>query len=386
MKLGFLSVQLALAVVICMGAGLMLQTLRELRKVDLGANTEDLYVASMSLPSYLYGLENPGQPIYQRILESVSALPGVEAAAITNYYPGQYGGLFYSYATEDTNPDSETSARVRINPISSGLAAVLGLSLIEGRFIQPGDTAEAPRVVVMNESFAREAFAESNPVGQRIQLLRDWYTVCGVVRDYHNNGLRNEKQPEAFVSFFQEFRGWGNLLVRTGRDPASQKLSIERAIELASREVFLDRVESVHHLLEASIGSDTHSLTESLTFLAVMALMISVAGTFGLSAHWVRSRTREIGIRQALGATAWQVVQLVVSRGVRWALGGVALGIGLALLLGRFLESYVFGVSPNSPWLLAAVTAGLLLLVAGSSLIPARWAAGIDPAVTLRSE
>jgi len=387
--------EIALTVVLLAGAGLLLRSYRAVLDVDAGFVAEALLVADTALPTSRYPDAASRNTFYQRVLERVEAVPGVESAGYTNFAPLLFKGG-RSVVRAEGRPRPEPAELVRNmasnRSASPGYLETLGVPLISGRFIDARDAADAPPTVVINESLARAQWGEQDPLGKSLSMGPGdgpYVTVVGVVGDMRQMGLDVPAEPELYVPLDQvggaAFMAPRQLIVRTAGDPLALASELRSAVWAVDPTQPVSNVRAMSDVLDAELANRNTQLTLTGAFAAI-ALVLAAVGLYGVLSYTVSQSTNEIGLRMALGAEP----QTVVGAVVRSALGTAVLGIGVGLVaayaLTRTIASFLYGVSPTDPATAIAV-AGVLLLVTGiAAFVPALRAARVNPMTALRAE
>ena len=383
--------EVAAALVLMVGAGLMLQTVARLRAIDIGFRPERLLTLRTTLPRTKY--QDPAKRIgfYHRVLQGVRALPGVENVGYTSNPPFRSQGDTQSYRVEGRNPIPGVAADALLRVTSGDYLQTLGVRLVEGRLIEAGDTDQTVPVVVINETLARTYFPKESPLGHRIAMWARqpvWRTIVGVVHDIHERGYELAMKPGVYIPFEQYKDTWAlpeSLVVRTGGDPSSLTSAVRRVIAEADAEQPVAAIATMDEIVALDV-EDRHQQMTLLTAFAALALLFASLGLYGLLSYTVTQRSREIGLRMALGASAARVVAMVVLRGVSLSAAGLALGLSAAWLLAGAMSKILYGVAATDPGTYAAVALLLCAIAAAASWIPARRAVRIDPIVVLREE
>ncbi len=391
------SVQTAIAVLLLLGAGLMLRSLDALMRIDLGFRPEGVLTLELRPPESRYESPESAVAFYRALLEKVRGLPGVSEAGLVRLLPlateiGDWGLDVEGYVETPGN-----GAKGDWQVASDGALEALGERLRAGRAIGASDAAGAQPVVLVNETFARVYFPGQEPIGRRIRMGsgnmdRPWMTVVGVVRDERHNGLTGAIKEKFFVPYaqFPAARGGDaarnmSLIVRTAGDPAALAGPIRAAVRELDPSLPIANVRRMTDVVAASMA--TPRLTGSLlTIFGALALFLAAIGVSGVLSYLVSRRRREIGIRMALGASRTNVLGLVVRRGIVTAAWGVAAGVVGGLLLTGLMEGLLYGVAPRDPATFAIVAALLLVIAILASAVPAFRAARVDPLEALRSE
>jgi len=388
--------EVALSLMLLVGAGLMLRSFARLRDVDPGFRTDHALTLRISLPVPEGQISAADGDrfvnFFDRALARVRQLPGVTAAGATNMIPLDGNGTdrlidIDGYVPRDQSdmPDAQN------RQATPEWFAAMGIPLMRGRLIEPGDDGKAPRVVVVSDAFVKQFFPNSDAIGKRIRLGKltnefPWATIVGVVGDVRGFALDEPPQPTMYWPVAQ-IRATPALavVIRTNGDPAALSSSVRGAIaEIDPAQPVYD-MQTLDQLVAKSLGQRRFTLTLMLLF-GVIALVLSAVGIYGVMAFAVSQRTQEIGIRMALGASALDVLKLVLRNGMLLAVIGTVIGLAGAFAITRFMSSLLFGVSPTDIVTFALVTAGLLLVALVACYLPARRATKVDPLVALRYE
>lgn len=380
--------EIALAYVLLMGAGLLARSFVRLTEVDLGFEPRHLLVATVQRPRTI-GFDAPQHAaFYREVLERVRALPGVDGAAVTTHYP--LGSI--QNATLALNIQGAGIVHpahvISVAAISPDFFQTMGIPLLKGRSFGDRDSQDAPRAVVLNESLAREAFKENNPLGQRISFGAPgapWCEVVGVVSDTRNSALDKSPLQEIYVPYAQQPSFLMSVLIRTTGDPASLVGAVRKTVQAVDKNQPLSEVVTMDGILAEAVAPQWFKMI-LLGLFSLLALILAAVGIYGLISYTVIQRTNEIGVRLAMGAEPRDVLKLVVGQGLNLTMLGVALGWAGALALTRFLSSFLYAVKPTDPLTYIAVTLALTVVGLFASLIPALRATGVDPAVALRYE
>jgi predicted permease len=383
--------EVALSVVLLIGAGLLIRTLSGLAHVDPGFRTEGLVVARLELPTERYREAAAFDALARAIRERAEALPGVTDAVLTGEIPLHYGAQIGDLQVEGRSAPAELQGTVRaLGRVPSGYFAVTGVPLVSGREFSDAERSWDDHVVVLGEHLARQLAPDGRAVGLRIRFSDDgpWSTVIGVASDVAANGLRQLNTPQQLYVPYSGVNAMGGqtwLAVRTTGDPARTAALLRSLAHSVDAEIPVPEVTTGEGLVREELR-EPRFYGLLLGGFATLALLLAAVGLFGVLSFAVRQRTREIGIRLALGARAPRVLTLVVRQGMTAALVGLAAGLALSLAATRLMGSLLFQVRPNDPATFVLV-AGLTLLVAFlASWLPARRASRVDPIVALRAE
>jgi len=381
--------EVALSVALLIGAGLLLRSFSKLQDVKLGFEPENLLTMRISLPRSRYQGDPEAWGFYTRLLREVKALPGVQDAALTSLAPLGGGGTSgeVQIPGRAAAPDgSMPSSGWRV--VSPGYLRTLGIPL-RGRDFDERDTAESQPVTIISEEMARRYWPGEDPLGRPVTLRslgNRTYTIIGVAGDVRSIGPDAEPGPMAYVSTAVFARAiQSSLVVRTRTEPAAQTATVRGVLRSIDANVPVFNIQTVEQLLYDSLGSRRFNMFLLGSFAGVALLLASV-GLFGVMAYLVSQRTREIGVRLALGARPRDVFRLVIGRGMLLALVGAVVGAAGAFGLARFLETLLFQIRPTDPLTFTVAPALLLGVALLACYIPARRAMKVDPMVALRCE
>ncbi len=378
------AVQVALSLVALIGAGLFVRSLAAAQKIDPGFDPRPLAMVSFDVGMQGYG-QRRAEQFWERALERARSVPGVEAAVVAQGGPMQ-GTMARTVFRE--GQESATDGRfVQVNAVGLGYFDALGVPLRRGRDFLPGDRADAPKVVIVNETMAKTYWPGEDPLGKRFRFFGDDYSVevVGVAPDMKYNFLGEDPQPYIYQTLYQRHSSGVTLLVRAAGDPGPVLGQMQRELRALDRTLPLVGATTIDDVLANSLWAPRMGAA-LLALFGVLALVLAAVGIYGVMAYAVQLRAREIGIRMALGARRADVLALVVRRGL--IVVGAGLVVGLLLTSGatRLVANMLFGVSPLDP-LTFATTAALLAAVGlAANLVPARAASATDPARVLRSE
>ncbi len=390
--------EVALAVVLVVGAGLMIRSLAALSRIDLGFDPEQVLTLRLSVPPIRY--DNPEKVVgyYRQVLDGVRAVPGVERAGVVRVLPlattiGDYGLDIEGY---EESPGRNAKGDWQI--VSDGAFEAMGMRLSRGRWFTPADTEGSQPIAVVNETMARRYWKDGEAVGGRLRVgggadsTRPWVTVVGVVADERHNGVTGLVKEKFYIPHSQwHVATEGSLIrnafivVRTTGDPMNVAGPVRNAIRSVDGSVPVANVRPMTEVVSAALA--TPRLTGFLLgSFAAIALVLAAVGLYGVLAYLVSRRTHEIGIRLAVGADRTDVVRMVLRQGLFLAIVGLGAGIVGAIGASRAIRGLLYDVSPGDPWTYVVVSAVLLVVAVAASGIPALRAARIDPLVALRTE
>ena len=384
---GFLVMaEMALALVLVTGAGLMIQSVRSLLDVDVGVDTENVLMAQFSLPPAAYPNEEDPVLFYDQLLERARAIPGVTAAALTNVAPPASGGQYHVRIEGVHDAWTMDLPVARSRSVSPGYFEAMGIPLLRGRTFTEDDRSGGTRVVVVDQAFVNQHFPDQDPIGRLIRTLEEEpREIIGVVGNVANTGLGNDAQPTDYLPYRQTAYGSSmTLAVRTASDPNDFVPAVQEAIWGLDPNLPLVNVGPLEDRLRTSVAQPRFNST-LLTLFAVLALVLAGVGIYGVMAYTVSERTTELGLRMALGASGASVRGLVVRKALALTAGGIGLGVVASFGLNRVIASFLFGVEPTDVTTLAAVAAVLCGVALVASYVPAARASRLDPLEALRS-
>jgi putative ABC transport system permease protein len=385
--------EVALAVILLTGAGLMTQSLVRLEGVDLGFKPHQVAAFDVSLHGAQYSSAERQRQFYHEALRRMSTTPGVRsAAAISNLPLGGAENLIYFYPEGLPAPAAGNAPLAENRKITTGYFQTMGVSLVSGRDFGSQDTPDQLKVCIVNESLKRQFFPDIDPIGKRIKLNGTgdehptWWTIIGVAQDVRSYGLDTKPRPQIYTANEQNTENEMTFVVRAESLPAG---ALERTLRAILKPLDpampLANFRTMESLMADAVARPRFSALV-LNLFATAALLLTAVGLYGVVAYATTQRTREIGLRVALGARTPDVLYLVIGQGMRPVLMGLAIGVPGALLLARFLSAQLFEVSPANPLALGAATVVLILVALGSCWLPARRALRADPMAALRYE
>ena len=383
--------EMALAVVLVVGAGLMVRTFGALTAIDPGFDGAETLTFAVSLPTTRYPDPEASTLFFNEALRQIEALPGVRSVGAIRQLPlasqiGDWGVDPEGY-DESVNPNAAGDWQIA----SPGYFGTLGIPLLQGRDFESTDDGAGTPVGIVNEAFVRAYWPTVEPLGRTFVMTGTTVTVVGVARDVRHNGLVDEIKPKFYIPVAQ----WGavtggnptslRLVVRTEGDPLALAQPVRSVIRGLDPSLAVAEVRTVQDVLGGAIAQPRFMVVLMAAFSAI-ALLLAMIGIYGVIAYGVAKRTQEIGIRMALGAVQDQVVGLMVRRGASMILIGLVAGLGLSLLLSRFLQSLLYGVTATDPATFAMVALGFAAVAGVATWLPSRRAARIDPIRALKAE
>ncbi len=381
--------ELALSLVLLIGAGLLVRSFIAMLHADLGIRPENVLAVEVSLPRDKYDNNNKSVDFYQQLLNRVQTLPGVLKAGGVNIVPmssGNLDGPFQIVGRPTFPKGQEPYAQQRV--ATPGYFEAIGTALRRGRTFTDQDDAHAARVVLINETFARRFFGGQQPIGQRLDLgdtQEALWEIVGVVADVKNDDLDERPDPTIYLPHAQNVWLTMHIVIRATQDPTRLVSALRSEVHSLDPNLPVYNVKTLTGMIDERI-SPKRLMTYILAIFALIALLLAAIGIYGVMSYAVTQRTQEIGIRMALGAQATDVLKLVVSNGMMLALIGVVIGLPCAFGLTRLLGTFLFGVTPTDAATFAAVSICLIIVALLACYVPARRATKVDPLVALRYE
>jgi putative ABC transport system permease protein len=383
------SLETAFALVLLVASGLMIQSVRNLQRTELGFRSEHLVTAGIQLAAQEYDAGRSPR-FFADLLTRLRGIPGVEAAAYASCAPVSGACELTPVRLLDRPPAAPgAEPPTGIIHASPDLFRTLGARLVKGRLFTDADIAERPRVVIINETLARLHFGPANPIGQRIALGINGFSsgaeIVGVVGDLRYMGVEAPARADTYVPLFQSARQSGLLFVRTTLDPSAVASAIRREVVALDAKVPVNDVKTMSVRFEEATWR-TRLSADLLTLFAGVALLLAAIGVYGVMAQSVQLRTREIGLRLALGADRRAIFAHVIGRALWTVSIGAAIGVGLSLVSMRWLESLLYEVRPTDPLTIVVIAIMLVVVSMVASYVPARRAMRVDPLTSLRTE
>ncbi|HVG19637.1 MAG TPA: ABC transporter permease [Blastocatellia bacterium] len=382
--------EIALALVLLVGAGLLITSTLRLLEVKLGFKPERLMTMRLELPSSRYTDDEQIRAFHQQLLPRIEALPGVTGVASANWLPLEGGpGDLLRVEGEPPPPPSEVPKTIT-HVVSSNYFRTMGIALIKGRYFTDDDNQYSPSVLVINGALAKKLFANQDPIGRRIIFEggeQKPFEIVGVVDDERVGELDEEATAVVYRPYLQDPWTKLNLVVRTAGDPVSIVNAVRGEVQAIDQDLALYSVATMEQLIAERPSTFLRRYPALLmAVFAAIALILAAIGIYGIISYSVNQRTHEIGVRMALGAQPRDVLRLIIGQGMVLILFGVAGGVAAALALTRLMHSLLFGVSATDPLTFILVTALLALVALLACYIPARRATKVDPMIALRYE
>jgi len=384
--------EVALSVVLLAGAGLLFRSFLQLQSVNAGFTPQQVLTVRLTPSGPHYARDADYMSFYSQVMQRISALPGVQAVGAINTLPlgkGPTAGIQVEggpLLTRDQRPSTN------FRSVSSDYFRAMNIPVVQGRAFTERDTENAPRVMIVNQAMARRDFPNVNPVGKRINLGGNdpkgepiWWEIVGVTADVRNLELREEASPEFCLSALQDTWTGMSVVVRTVVEPASLTPEIRRIVAEVDKSAPVSEVKTMEHIVDEAVTQPRFNLF-LLGLFGGIALLLSAAGIYGVTAYAVTQRTHEFGIRMALGAQVGDVLKMILGQGMRLIAVGIVIGLLASFALTRLLKSLLFGVSVTDPLTFVAITLLLIFVALLACYIPARRATKVDPLIALRYE
>jgi putative ABC transport system permease protein len=382
--------EVALSLILLVAAGLMIKSFIRLQQVQPGLDRRGVLTAEIPLSTSRYA-EGPQMAAFaEQLVQTIESSPGVESAAVSTILPLQGAAADDPFSVEGRPLDMKRMTVAGHQAVSGDYFRALRIPMLQGRAISERDGPEAPAVAVINQSLARTFFAGEDPLGKRMKLgaprsSSPWLTIVGVAADVAHGTIESSSKPDWYFSYRQSPSGNIYLLARTDRDPRQLAALIQSGVRAIDKEQPVASIRTMDDVVDSTMAPRRFN-TMVLTIFAAIALVLAAAGIYGVVANSVAQRTREIGVRMALGATGGSVLRLVVRQGIVPALAGIVLGIGGALLLTRFISSLLFEIGHADTLTFVMVSLVLAAVALVACLGPALRAVRVDPTVALRQE
>jgi putative ABC transport system permease protein len=395
--------EISLSIVLLVACGLMVRSLQNLLKIDLGFVSERALTFSLHLPEEKYPTTVANRAFYRALLERISALPGIEAAGAVHNRPLEYGPIgsdsWVMVEGQRLDWDSATKDSFSVNweAATPGYFRAVGTRLIAGRTFTELDTQDAPKVVIVSRSLARRAWPGENAVGKRLNthpakselkngvfINVQWLTVVGVVEDARYRGIQNPRL-DVYLPYTQVSDDLRHLVIRTLGEPLALAGAVREQVRTLDTDASLGEFTTMQDLVDRAL-TPWRFASALLGGFALAAVLLTASGLFAVLHHFVSGRIREIAIRMALGADPARIRRYVLSQGLGVTTLGFALGSALSLVLARSLGALLYGVDAGDPWSYLAGISVIGIVAALASLLPARRAARVDATVALRAE
>lgn len=382
------AVEVALSLVLLIGAGLMIKSFLRLQQMNLGFNPENVLAVNLSLSRSRYPEDRQQAAFFQEALDGLQSMTGVKAAGATTGLPLTLSVSGSDFRIEGRpEPEAGKEMIIHTRSISPGYLQALDIPLLKGRDFSDRDKSDAPHAAIINNELARIYFPNEDPLGKRITFDdgESWISIVGIIGDVKQLGLDSGAKPEVYFPYLQSPSPSMSIVVRATSDPLSLAASVKRLIQTIDKDLPIDDVKTMQQLLvESNSGRRFNMLL--LTVFALVALVLAIVGIYGVMSYTVTQRTHEIGIRVAIGAQSRDVFRMVIGQGMRLAIIGVAFGLVGAFGLTRLMTSMLFGVEPTDTATFVTIAVLLTVVALVACYIPGRRATKVNPLVALRYE
>ena len=385
---GLLVVEVALSIVLLVGAALLLRSFAKLTNVDPGFEPDHVLAFQVSLPPRSYSQPARQMTFFDTLLAKLGATPGVRNAAMVQRLP-MIGGYVLSFDVRGrpkAKPGEEPSANHRV--ISPDYFKAMGIPILRGRGFTPEDTATGMKVALVDEAFVKRHFPNENPIGQGLDIgngTDGFYEIVGVAGEVRDTGLQSAPEPTMYVPYTQDVFSTMWIVARADGDPAQLAGPAREVVRSLDRTLPAYSMNPLSTVISSSIAQQRFSMM-LLAGFALIALFLAAVGLYGVVAYSVSQRTREIGLRMAIGAEPGQVLRMVVGGGMKLAIAGVVIGLAGAIALSHFVTTLLFDVTPGDPISYAATALVLLAIAALACYVPARKAMKVDPLLAMQGE
>lgn len=392
LRSGFVVVQVALSLILLIGAGLIIRSFWRLLGTSPGFTHEKVLTAKLSLPFAKYPQPSQSANFFQQVIQRVETLPGVQSVGATSALP--LSGMnnsryFYINGRPHAGARDYTLAAYRV--VSKGYFRTMGIPLLKGRDLSERDAGETEPVVIINEALARRFFPDEDPLGKQMKMgegpdsPNPWMTIVGVIGDVKHRAMDEEARPELYRPFIQTPEWEMAVTIRTAQKSESLIAAIRREVMAIDSDQPLANVSTMEQLMDKSVARRRFNMS-LLAMFGTLAMLLAAIGLYGVMSYTVAQNTREIGIRMALGAQSTDVLRLIVGQGMALTLIGVAIGIAGAFGLTRLMKNLLYDVTATDPMTFAAVSTLLTIIALFACWLPARKATKTDPIVALRHE
>ncbi len=389
---GLIIAEVALSVVLLAGAGLLFRSFLHLQAVDAGFSAHQVLTARLSPTGTNFSEDADFVNFYDKVLQRLNAVPGVQYSGAINTLPLSKGPTT-SFRIEGRPVQTRDNwARTNFRSVTNDYFHAMSIPLLQGRSFSAQDNQTTPFVTVINELVAQREFPGENPIGKRITFGRVdsrqqpvWFEIVGIAASIRSAELREDPESELYFSANQNPFESMSLVIRSSVEPASLSASVRQIVNEVDKSVPVSDVKTMDHIVSESVTQPRFNLF-LLGLFSGLALVLSVAGIYGVTAYTVTQRTHELGIRIALGAQVGDVLRMIMGQGMTVIGIGIAIGLAAAFLLMRFMNSLLFGVSATDPFTFAGITAVLIAAGLLACYVPARRATKVDPLIALRSE
>ena len=380
--------EVALSLMLLIGAGLLIKSFLRLQQMNLGFNPENVLSVQLELPDTTYPEERQQAAFFQEALARLSSVPGVKSVGATTGLPLTLNLSGSDFRIEGhPDPPAGQEMIIETRSVSPGYFETLGIPLLKGRDFSDRDKSDAPAAAVINAELARVYFPNEDPINKRISFddRQSYISIVGIVGDVKQQGLDSNAKPEVYFPYLQAAAPSMSIVVRTASNPLGAVASVKSQIQTIDKNLPMDDAETMQQLLSMSTSGRRFN-TLLLSLFAMLAVVLAMVGIYGVMSYSVTQRTHEIGIRIAVGAQTSDVFRIVIGQGMLLALIGVGLGLVGAFALTRLMTTMLFGVEPTDPLTFISLAALLIGVGLVACYVPGRRATRIDPLVALRNE
>jgi len=387
-RAGFVVFQVALSLLLLVGAGLLIRSFDKLLRVNVGFNPEQLLSLEYRLPRNKYGKADVQWNFHRQVTEEVAKIPGAQEVSLVRGLPFSGNGGSVSIILPDRElPKQGTEPEVMFNTVTPNYFETIGIPLFKGRTFGSEDHADAPTAVIINQTMAQKFWPGQEPLGRQVKFVTDGSqgTIVGVVGDAKHYWIEEEQKPQLYVAYSQNPGIFATLLVRTTVDPLSISEQVRQAVWRVDPDQPMWKIRTVEFLVTRSVA-DRKFLMTLMAIFAALALILTIIGLYGVISYLVNQRTQEIGIRMALGAQMSDILRMVLKQGMLLVVVGVAIGLGAAWAATRLMTKLLFNTSATDPVTFLAIAVLLIVVALLACYIPARRATKVDPLDALRYE
>jgi predicted permease len=377
--------QVALSMVALISAGLFVRTVREAYKADPGFDPHGVLLASFD--PFLSGYdESRGREFYRRLVERVSAVPGIQSATVARRLPLTAGGIaFATVAIDGYAPAKDEDMRLNYETVGPQYFQTMRIPLVRGRDFNERDQEGAPGVVIINETMARHYWPGGDALGRRLKLAKDWLEIVGIAKDVKNRSLSEAPQPFLYLPLLQDYRSNMILVARTAVEPEKMFQSVHDEVAALDPQIPIFDAKTLEEHVGISLFLQRMAAT-LLSIFGLLALSLAAIGLYGVMAYSVSQRTRELGIRVSVGAERRDIFKLILGQGLAIPVVGLLAGLVAALAVTRLTANLLYGVSATDPVTFIVIGLLLLCITLLACYFPARRATKIDPMIALRVE
>jgi putative ABC transport system permease protein len=379
--------EVALALVLLIGAGLLIKSFVKIREIHPGFNAENVLSLSLDLPTSKYGKKGQKTEFYNQAIERISALPGVQSVGAASSLPmGSETHMGFQFSLEGETGGFDEKRVATYTTVTPDYFRAMGIPLLAGRYFMPEDQDKSTPVVIVTQTLAQQVWPNDNPVGKKIVTIgKQTREIVGVVGDVKSGKLEGDIRSGIYAPHTQSFFGLTTMAIRTASGPSGMIAGVRAEIQAIDKDLPLYDIKTMEQRLSDVVAERRFTLVLLGTF-AALALTLAAIGIYGVMSYSVSQRTREIGIRMALGARRGDVLKLILRRGLVLTLVGVGVGLTAAYAATRIMTTLLYEVSPTDTWTFIIVSLVLAAVALAATFVPARRATKVDPMIALRYE